>query len=580
MCGIAGVFGTGWSSRMLGAMVDIQQHRGPDDRGVYVSPCGTAGLGQRRLSIIDLSSAGHQPMQSVSGDLWITFNGEIYNYVELRKELSGYPFRTATDTEVILAAFERWGADCLNHLRGMFAFMIWDVRSRKLFAARDRFGVKPLYYSSEAGILRVASEIKALHAGGVPAEPDETTWAAYLGRGYHDHSEATFWKGIRGLPPGHILRWEDGKTQIACWYDLASRLNVDAPAPTVLAAKQTYLDLLKETVALRFRSDVPVGINLSGGLDSSILLALVHHVEGTDSQARAYTFITNDENYDELPWVQQMLAHTRHPLVTCALSAEEVPALAASVQQFEDEPFGGLPTVAYAKLFEMARADGTRVLLDGQGMDEQWAGYDYYTAQPAAGTIRVQGSQDRPVRPECLTPEFRSLSQPVEYPQPFKDALRNLQYRDLRYTKIPRALRFNDRASMRSSVELREPFLDHTLVEFAFTMPLEFKIHEGTRKWLLRQIAADLVPSSVAEAPKRPLQTPQREWLRGPLKKWAEEMIEAALTHAGGTWVDARAVRSSWKSYCAGESDNSFYVWQWISLGLLAPRFTGIPQNV
>ena len=555
-------------------MVRVQRHRGPDDAGVYLDASGLAGLGHNRLSIIDLSNSGHQPMQSAYGGYWIVFNGEIYNYRELRAELSDYPFSSATDTEVILAAYCRWGEACLERFQGMFAFLIWDERKRSLFAARDRFGVKPLYYQA-GSTLRIASEIKALHAGGIPAEPDERTWATYLTHGRYDCSDKTFWKNIVALPPGHVLRWAEGRTEIAVWYDLSERVGPEVDRPRVEKAKQDYRDLLIESVQLRFRSDVPVGINLSGGLDSSLLLGAVQNVQGVESDVRAYTFVTGDPNYDELPWVSQMLARTRHRSVVCSLSANQVPELAQSVQEFQDEPFGGLPTLAYARLFETAQADGTLVLLDGQGMDEQWAGYDYYSREPKPNTVHlVQGSQESPVRPACLDPEFRALAEPAAFPRPFPDHLRNLLYRDIRYTKIPRALRFNDRVSMRSSVELREPFLDHRLVEYAMRLPAEYKIVNDTRKWLLRQIASDMLPENLAEAPKRPLQTPQREWLRGHLRSWAQERTEEALERFGGWWLNRAAVRACWERYCAGESDNSFYVWQWISLGMMAARMT------
>jgi asparagine synthase (glutamine-hydrolysing) len=234
----------------------------------------------------------------------------------------------------------------------------------------------------------------------------------------------------------------------------------------------------------------------------------------------------------------------------------------------EDEPFGGLPTLAYARVFERARERGVVVLLDGQGMDEQWAGYDYYRDLGEETGGLVQGSHERPVRPECLIPELRACAARPRTERPFPDDLRNLQYRDLRYTKLPRALRFNDRASMRSSTELREPFLDHRLIELALRQPADRKIRDGVHKWLLRSLAADLLPEGVVEAPKRPVQTPQREWLRGPLHGWADDLIETALGSYGGSWLDAAAVRQEWRAFSQGAADNSFFVWQWISLGM------------
>jgi asparagine synthase (glutamine-hydrolysing) len=360
--------------------------------------------------------------------------------------------------------------------------------------------------------------------------------------------------------------------------------------------QEEYTALLRDSVRLRFRADVPVGINLSGGLDSSTLLGLVQAVQGPESEVKAFTFVTGDPEYDELPWVRQMLEHTRHPSVVCRLDPSDVPALAESVQAYQDEPFGGLPTLAYARLFEEARAQGVIVLLDGQGLDEQWGGYDYYTAalaprstqhsgyppQRVARRLRVpaaaggsqpqfvQGVTDSPVRPDCLTPDFRSLARPFSPPMPFGDALRNLQYRDAMHTKIPRALRFNDRVSMRASTELREPFLDHRLFELALCQPQGRKIVGSTSKWLLRRIARGLMPSKITEAQKRPLQTPQREWLRGPLNGWASDLIEEVLSAYGGEWFDKDMVRTTWGSYREGLGNNSFYVWQWLSLQLLA----------
>jgi asparagine synthase (glutamine-hydrolysing) len=264
-----------------------------------------------------------------------------------------------------------------------------------------------------------------------------------------------------------------------------------------------------------------------------------------------------------------MLARTNHELVVCTLRSDDVPTLAEDVQRHQDEPFAGIPTLAYAKVFEEARKRGIIVLLDGNGMDEQWAGYDYYKAAPSGHTApTIQGTTSSPVRPDCLAPEFRKLAEPFDSPHPFKDGVRNLQYRDARFTKIPRAMRFNDRISMRSSTELREPFLDHRLFELAMRQPIDRKISNGTRKKMLRDIVRELLPSEVSEAPKRPMQTPQREWLRGPLRDWTEGMVNTALSGPFESWMQGREVKSELDAFMSGGSDNSFYVWQWISLGL------------
>jgi len=573
MCGIAVIAGLERHAAIQ-EMVEAQRHRGPDAEGIWLSEDGLCSLGHRRLAVIDLTDAGTQPMHSADGRYHIVYNGEIYNYVELRGELENNAhFRTGTDTEVLLASYARWGKECLHRFLGMFAFAIWDSREKTLFAARDRFGVKPLYIHEDGEGVLLASEIKALHAAGVPKEPDEATWATYLATGMYDHSEATFWRSIRQLPPGHYATWsQTGGLRVERWYDVAEAANQQGEdcRPDEVVSEE-LLELLEHTVRLRFRSDVPVGVCLSGGLDSSLLLGLIRRVMGTDASVHAFTFVTGDPRYDEAPWVEQMLAKTLHPWHSCLLTWEEVPDLALEVAKFQDEPFGGLPTLGMAKVHGEARDIGVVVLLDGNGMDEAWAGYEYYARADEidGGQGPVQGSRSKSVLPECLNPDFRKLVRPFVPDIPFCDALRNLQYRDLRRAKIPRAMRFADRVSMMFSRELREPFLDHRIVELGLRQPPERKIRGGVGKWLPRQVAGNLLPAGVREAPKRPVQTPQREWLAGPLASWASDQIEAALSGWGAEWLDAQAVRRHWQDYQAQAADNSFPIWQWISLGMV-----------
>ena len=568
MCGIVAVVGTG-AEQLAAAMSDCIRHRGPDARGLWTDPAAEVALAHRRLSIVDLSEAGRQPMVSADDRYAMVFNGEVYNYRELRSELADYPYRSQTDSEVVLAAWARWGEACLDRLIGMFAFAIWDRRERSLVGVRDRFGVKPLLHArTRDGGLALASEIKAFRAAGLATEPDPTAWATYLASGISDHSPRTFWRGVEAVPAGCLLRWKPGATpQLVRWYDLPARIGVELDTRPATTVADEYLELLRDSVKLRFRSDVPVGVNLSGGLDSSLLLGIIQSVQGADSDVKAFTFVTGDEAYDELPWVRLMLEHTRHPLVPSLLTAAEVPALAEQISRAVDEPYGGIPTLAYAKIFQRAREEGVIVLLDGQGLDEQWAGYDYYRrADSTRPAPTVQGSVDSAIRPDCLRPEFAALGERVATPTRFGDPLRDLQLRDLTLTKIPRALRYNDRVSMAASTELREPFLDHRLVELAFRQPRERKIVGDTGKVLLRELATRVVPDPLRTAPKRPVQTPQREWLRGPLRAWAGERIDAALERVD--WFAPNA-RDAWQEYLAGHGDNSHWVWQWISIAMV-----------
>lgn len=581
MCGISGYVTAHGAIKppSVQAMAHTLAHRGPDGEGWWAN--GHVGLGNRRLAVLDLSSRGHQPMVSHDGRYVLTYNGEVYNYRELKAEL-GIPFETGTDTEVVLEAFARWGTESFHRLNGMFAFALWDCETGTLYLVRDRFGVKPLYYSETNGALHFGSEVKALAAAGVTIEPDAATWITYLATGASDYGSASFFHNIHRLPPGHCLVWRDGSHGLYSWYDLATRIqeqDLDSRSDRVVG--EEYHDLLKDAVRIRFRSDVPVGVCLSGGLDSSALIALLGELFGPDERIESYHFACGDPLYDETPWVTRLLARTRYPLHVASLSAKDIPALSEEAVLYQEEPFGGLPTLAMAELFKVARASGTVVLLDGQGLDEQWAGYSYY-ANHANGTsshaLPIQGSRNGSVSRACLSNEARSLLSPPCYPEPFTDRLMNLRYRDIRYTKLPRALRFNDRASSQSSCELREPFLDYRLVELAFRQPADRLIRDGRHKFLLRQIVKTLLPQDFAEAPKRPVQTPQREWLRGPLRDWVESCLaDPSIRHSG--WFDHDRLQAEWERYCAGDSDNSFYVWQWISVAL-NQRFIGSMRAV
>ena len=568
MCGITGIIGT-YKEIQLDAMLKSQHHRGPDSTGKYFD-AGFAALGHNRLAIIDLSSQSNQPFLDNSGRYIIVFNGEIYNYIELKAELRGqYDFQTESDTEVLLAAFMVYGKSCLEKLNGMFAFAIWDNQEKKLFAARDRFGVKPFYFSLFNNSFYFSSEIKALHAAGISKIPNDKVWASYFAYGSYGMPNETFWEGIAQLPGGHFLEYENHNLILQKWYCFEEEVAKQPKNLTFEQAKEHYVALLKDSIKLRFRADVPVGFNISGGLDSSVLLALVN-LQEDNSQINAYTFYTNNSDYDELPWVEQMIAKTHNPLTKVLLQADAVPALAEKIGLQQDEPFGGIPTLAYAKIFEQARKDKVLVLLDGQGMDEQWAGYDYYTQQNEA---TIQGVLDSPYKTNMLSHPFLVKAEKPVYPSPFDDAILNKQYRDLFYTKIPRALRFNDRISMAFSTELREPFLDYRLVELAFSLPLDFKIRKEQTKWMLREIASEYLADDLVFAPKRALQTPQREWLATDLNEWVKQCFVEIEKSPFSRWFNEDELQKELSLYFEGNIQSSFHIWQCISLFLTLSEF-------
>lgn len=571
MCGIAGIFSPALALEerklTLGKMLQAQVHRGPDaTKDWHDSFCS---LGHNRLSIIDLSSNANQPMVSSCGRYVIVFNGEIYNYLEIKKALESYfIFQTHSDTEVLLNAYIHWGNNFLHQLNGMFSLSIWDRQEKKLFVARDRFGVKPFYYFTNSNQFFFASEIKTLWAAGVSKIANEKVWANYLSFATYGLPNETFWKSIHQLPAGHCITIYAEKLsdfQVHAWYDFVAHIQ-ETPILDIPDLKKQYTALLYDAVQLRFRADVPLGMNVSGGLDSSTLIALIHKYLPTSTNIEAFTFYCNHSNYDELPWVEMLLKDKSYSLNKELLEAQAIPKLVDRISQNQDEPYGGFPTLAYSLLFEAAQKKGIKVLLDGQGMDEAWAGYDYY--HNASDNI-IQGITSSPVRPEVLVRDFAGLAEKEVYPEPFASSMQNKQYRDIFYTKIPRALRFNDRISMLYGTELREPFLDYRLVALAFAQKDTVKYNQGNSKWMLRQISQELLSNKVSLAPKRPLQTPQREWIANELNEYVSDTIQK---FGQLDFVDSQKVAQIWLDYCNGNQDNSFYIWQWINTVVLLEK--------
>ena len=560
MCGIAGILGKDAKSNVIDDMLIVQHHRGPDFTDKWLEE-GVA-LGHNRLSIIDLSNSANQPFFDETKRYTIVFNGEIYNYIELRKKLeSSYNFQTTSDTEVLLAAFIFWGKDCLKYLNGMFSFAIYDSKSKSLFAARDRFGVKPFFYHKNNDSFYFSSEIKAIHAAGIKKKPHEEIWASYFVYGSYGMPDETFWEDIYQLPGGHYLELKNKTISITKWYVFEEEIKKFDEKMPFNVVKENYASLLKNSIELRFRADVSVGFNISGGLDSSTLLAFVNEMEGKEN-INAYTFYCGHKDYDELFWVKEMISTTQNPLNKVLLTVDHFIKEIDFLTHIQDEPCGGIPTIAYSKIFKEARKDEVIVLLDGQGMDEQWAGYDYYLKK---NDQLIQGMKGSPFKKNVLSKEFLSKAKKPTYPTPFEDELLNKQYRDLFYTKIPRALRFNDRVSMAYSTELREPFLDYRLVEYAFAQPYEYKINNGIQKYLLRELVSEYLDDSITNSPKRPLQTPQREWLGNELKDYVETKIDNLKDSDFSSWFDFDEMSYEWQKYKDGDNDSSFHIWQWVS---------------
>ena len=567
MCGIIGAVGSLPDEGTFIAARETLAHRGPDDAGSYYDVEASVALGHRRLSIIDLSPAGRQPFWSADRRFAIVFNGELYNYRELKEEIgSRYPFSTKTDTEALLASFVVWGEACLQKLNGMFAFAIWDRRNKTLFCARDRIGVKPFFYCADGRGFRFASEIKGLLALGVRPKPNDSIIYDYLAYGYYDHRPETFFDGIFRLPAGHSLTLRGGALTIKKYWDLADIAR--EPAPLALpAAKERFLALFSDSIRLRLRSDVPVGVNLSSGLDSNAILFFAEKI----SSAPLHTFTTRvaDPAYDEGELVEAALTAQQrarwHPQV---FDPTELQHLLGASLRVHDQPFGGIATIARQELAALEREVGVTVILEGQGGDEILAGYRYYRPEFLARAPEHRGlSQDATAatRREVLREDFASRHRFTPFPTPFFSPLLNAQYADLAYAKLPRALRFGDHFSMHSGREYRQPLLDYRLVEFCFFLPDELKIIGGAQKVLIREAMRDSVPPHTLARPKKAFTAQQVPWLRTYAKDYCMGLLSSASFEARPYW-DARKARELAERFFAGEGDNSFFLWQWVSL--------------
>ena len=588
-------------------MTAVQHHRGPDDRGVALLEGDTVGLGHNRLSIIDLSQAGHQPMLNAGGGLTIVFNGEVYNYRELKQELSGYPFRGDSDTEVVLAAYERWGENCLERFVGMFAFAIWDAEKRHLFCARDRLGVKPFHYAQLAGRFLFASEVKALLAAGVPAAPDGESWGLYLAHGVYELPGRTFFKEVQPLLPAHAMTVAaDGTQKQWRYWDLAERAAEPLDADDDTAADEVRA-LLEESARLRLRADVPVGVMLSGGLDSAAVMTTVDRLLPEGGEIETFTGVFGDSRYDEDDFSEKVPRQARWRRNLASFPVERVWDLTDQAVWHQEAPFGGVSTLLYHQVHELAKERGITVLLEGQGGDELFAGYGYFRppyyldllesggwralrreVKATPGESRDWLSQARllragreaqvyydgssHLRADCISEDVRNNVSPPTYPAPFGDHLRNVLYRDLCITKLPRVLRMNDRVSMAYSRELRQPLIDHRLVEHAFRLPGRQKIRGGQGKFLLRHAMRRDLPEEVRGEPKRFVVTPQREWLVGPLAGAVTDIVESREFRDRGLF-DVAEVRRAWKKFREGDSKNAFFVWQWVNTELWFRRF-------
>lgn len=614
------------------ARIDMVAYRGPDGSGwdVYSSPAGPVALGHRRLSIIDLSSGGSQPMADPTGRFHIIFNGEIYNYIELRERLrqQGEVFTSDSDSEVLLRAVMVWGDDALEHLRGMFSFVIWDKRDLRLLAARDRYGIKPLYYVANEHGIAFASEIKQLL--GLPGLSGRLNLARthdFLETGITDHTPETMFDGVRQVRGGELASVNAGATgalrlDVRRWYST----RIGAIDVTEEEAGQRFRAALEDAVRLHLRSDVPVGSCLSGGLDSSSIVCLMADLLGSRSGgARVNTLSAcyAEKSVDERPFMEAVAAHTRAIPHYIYPKAEDVFKTASDLTWHQDEPFGSTSIFAQWCVFEKAKAQGIKVMLDGQGADEQLAGYHssfpYYLStlmrrgqlamlmRTIAERRHYHGLSARtqvkalvaPLLPSGLAQVARrkavavtrhdwlgtdliaaqgnregalALSSRLLDLPPVTD-IRTLCLTLTFASNLQMLLHWEDRNSMAHSVEARVPFLDYPLVEFALALGNDHKIVGGDTKRVLRVAMAGVLPEEVRQRrDKLGFSTPEQIWFRGPLRELAQAGVEETL-RCFPDLMNADGVRQLTADMLEGRRNLDFTLWRIINLGIWAKRF-------
>ena len=622
MCGICGVFYPNRTQRvsrdMLMSMNQQIVHRGPDDDGFFVE--GNIGLAMRRLSIIDIQT-GHQPIANEDNSLSIVFNGEIYNHQELRKDLEsrGHHYRTKSDTETIVHLYEEYGDDCVIHLRGMFAFAIWDRSKRRLFIARDRLGIKPLYYSYDGTTFLFGSEIKAILAyPGVKPDFNRSTLAEYLAFGYIVGAESMY-AGIRKLLPGHILTLdEQGKLETSRYWNLDVNVD-DANRPAEYYVSQ-YRTLLEGCVSSHLMSDVPLGVFLSGGLDSSAIAALTTKIRKEPIETFSVGY--GEETYSELPYARTIAEHLKSRHHEVHLSREAFFQSLPRLIWHEDEPIVWPSSVALYFVARLARERVT-VVLTGEGSDETLGGYTRYpwtllnsrmdiayrklTPASFRGMLRtainacpIPAASRRKLehtflmrdgaswpgfyfdnfysafsaaeQAELLTPEAMHMAGDAYagsmsyWNRSSGDLLHRLLYSDIK-TYLVELLMKQDQMSMAASVESRVPFLDHRLVEFTATIPAKYMTQGMAGKFILKGAVEDLLPKAIVHRQKMGFPTPWAYWLAGTFQDSLLRLLMEPRTFERGLFR-AEAVRRLFAEHMSGHRDHGNRIWRLLNLEL------------
>lgn len=630
MCGIAGFYSPVGLQRgaeeALRCMTDAIAYRGPDDEGQWIDPLAGIALGHRRLAILDLSPEGHQPMRSASGRYEIAFNGEVFNFERIRAELPQRPWRGHSDTEVMLAAIEEWGLHgAVSRFIGMFAFALWDRHGRALHLVRDRLGIKPLYYGWSGKTLLFGSELKALRAfPGFCPEIERDALAVYMRHNYVPHPY-TIYRGVAKLTPGTIATFQgDAEPLLQQFWNAQEAAGRGIANPFIGPDKEAVSaleTLLKDSVRLRMVSDVPLGAFLSGGIDSSAVVALMQ--AQSSSAVRTFSIGFDEEGFDEAPHAAAVARHLGTDHTELYVSAADALAVIPRLPAIYDEPFADSSQIPTFLVSQLTRRHVT-VSLSGDGGDELFAGYPRYSiagalwsrlrrvplplrratahlmlAVPSStydGVFRAVSPVLSPAlrgrrpgeqahrlaellsakspqelyrgivshwdRPSEAVPESREMPTRLTLNGHgrFPDFTSEMMYLDLVSYLPDDILTKVDRASMAVSLEARVPLLDHRVVELAWRMPMHMKIRDGVSKWLLRQVLYKYVPQSLMERPKMGFGVPIGQWLRGPLREWAEDLLQERRLQQEG-YFSPKAIRERWDDHVSGRRNWQYHLW-------------------
>jgi asparagine synthase (glutamine-hydrolysing) len=630
MCGIFAILDLEKSEANLDILERMSRsliHRGPDDCGYAFFELfadqrtleskemveetqlenyhGLLAFGHRRLSIIDLTEAGHQPMHNEDGKIWVIYNGEIYNYKELTEELRGrgHLFRSRTDTEVILHAYEEWGIECLNHFDGMWGFALWDGNQKRIFCARDRFGIKPFYYYLAGKKLILASEIKAiLQDQTVERSPNHNRVYDYLSYGYLDHTEGTCFQNIYQLKGGYYLTVEIStphsmQLKVSRYWDLNVQKN---DHQRDFAEK--FVELLEDSIRIHMQSDVPIGTCLSGGLDSSSIVCLAKRFLNGNSH-KTFSSCFEDKKYDERDFITEVVKATDAEPHYVFPKPEELFKEIEDIVWYQDEPFGSTSIYAQWSVFRLAKQNHVKVILDGQGADELLAGYHpffgYYLGElirtfqinklikeyhnirvlhkyshywlishiilsmlPWRWSNQIVLWKEGCVKTGNFSPNRFTLQKKCD------NMVFERIYHSLMDIVLPSLLHYEDRNSMAHSIEARVPFLDHRLVEFIFSLKMDRIIREGTTKVIFREAMKGILPEVIRQRnDKMGFSTPEDIWFKTILKDPVHEIIGSRSFIERG-YVDMKKVKESFNEHCEGKRNISSIIWRWVNLEL------------